>query len=125
MYYIFIVNALAPPLLTIFNPLRILKYFKRRILMNQKAESTLTQSEAHKLFEEDIQNFPSQYAVIIKTMLLTSFYFTAMPIVCVFTVIGLCLFYWANKVFNSFFYPINSPTDNIIEIQWSPAINWR
>lgn len=99
MYYIFIVNALAPPILTIFNPFRMMKYFKRRILINKKTESTLTQFEAHKLFEEDIQDIPSQYAVIIKTMLLTSFYFTAMPIVCVFTIIGLCLFYWANKVF--------------------------
>jgi len=98
MYYIFIINAIVPPIMTILHPFRIIKHFKRKMLINKKQESTLTQYEAHKLFEEPIQDFPSQYVVIIKSMLLASFYFTAMPIVCVFSIAGLILFYWANKV---------------------------
>ena len=41
---------------------------------------------------------PARFATLIKIMLLTTFYAPAVPIAAVFTIGGLILWYWAEKV---------------------------
>jgi len=43
-------------------------------------------------------DLPKRYAMVIKFVLLATFYAPAIPFALIYTVIGLGLWYWANKV---------------------------
>ena len=51
-----------------------------------------------RLFEGSNIPMPARFATLIKIMLLTTFYAPAVPIAVVFTIGGLILWYWAEKV---------------------------
>jgi len=100
IYWVFVTNALLPPLLTIFDLQYFWKRFKIYLVKRQESKghrNTLTQSEANKLYEGPTLDLPKRYAMVIKFVLMATFYAPAVPFALVFTIIGLGLFYWANK----------------------------
>jgi hypothetical protein len=54
--------------------------------------------EAFRLFEGPLIDPPAKYAGLIKTVLLTSFYASALPFSMIYTILGLVLTYWTDKV---------------------------
>lgn len=58
----------------------------------------MTQMEANKLYEGPNIDMPKKYSGIIRLMLLATFYAPAIPFALIFTLLGLTLWYWADKV---------------------------
>jgi hypothetical protein len=97
MWFVFVMNAFLGPIMTYYD---IWWFLKRR--NQQKAEQTkdikMTQAEANTLFEGPKIDIAGRYAILLKTMLLTCFYAPAMPIALIFTIVGLILTFWVDKV---------------------------
>jgi hypothetical protein len=111
MFYVVVIGALLPPLITIFDPEYIYKRFRRRRELAKGPKSKLTQREAHRfifdishcliddsLFEEPRMDMAFKHASLVKTMLLVAFYAPGIPLALIVAMIGLLLTYWSDKV---------------------------
>ncbi len=47
MFYIFVINAILPPLLDLIHPFRIFKMWRRKKILLQGTKANLTQQEAN------------------------------------------------------------------------------
>jgi len=98
MYYVFITNAFLPPLLNIFDSGYFFKLFKRYFLEKKGSSNKMNQMKANSLYEGPNFDLPLKYAGMIKTVLLATFYAPAIPFSLVYTIIGLGLWFWTDKV---------------------------
>lgn len=98
MWFVFLLNAFLGPFMTYFDVSWVLKKRSQNSAEKQGTNSKLTQAEANELFEGLKIDIAGKYAILLKSMLLTCFYAPAMPIALVFTIVGLILTYWADKV---------------------------
>jgi len=101
MYWVFITNAFLTPILAIFDPVYYMKLgfqwlAERKEKKGQK--NTMTQKQAHILYEGPVMAMPTKYAGMIKIVLLATFYAPAIPFSLIYTIGGLILWYWADKV---------------------------
>ena len=90
--------AIGMPILEAINPKYIFYYLKRIFLKNKGDRSDLTQIEANIAFEPPQVYMPENYGNIIGLMFYTAFYFTYFPIGTIFTILGLLLSYFVDKV---------------------------
>jgi hypothetical protein len=81
-----------------FDVFWLLKKITQQNAKKQGSNSKLTQAEAHATFEGLKIDIAGKYANLIKSMLLTCFYAPVMPIALIFTIVGLILTYWVDKV---------------------------
>lgn len=109
MYYVFITNAFLGPILNFFNPNYLVKRLKQNKAIKNGDNNTMTQAEANqyitislnlslRLFEGLALDISSKYATLIKSVLLTCLYAPFMPLTLIFTLFGLFLNYWVDKV---------------------------
>jgi hypothetical protein len=98
MFDVFISNAFMTPILIILDFGYYAKQNKQKKLETQdEHRQNMRQVEAHDLYEGCAMDMASKYAVVSKTVLLTSFYASAIPFASIFSLIGLFLTYWFNK----------------------------
>jgi hypothetical protein len=98
MFDVFISNAFITPLMIVLDVGYFMKQSKQKKLQEiEEHKHTIRQVEAHDLFEGSAMDMASKYAVVCKTVLLTSFYAPAIPFASIFSLIGLFLTYWFNK----------------------------
>ncbi len=91
-------TILVNSLLFAFDPMYLLKVYQRRNLVKNAAKSMMTQSEAHTLFEDPTLDIPNLYSGVINVMLFSAFYATLQPLVVLFGIFTLCVFYWIFKL---------------------------
>lgn len=100
MYFVFIVHAFLTPLVTILDP----SYFYKKWLQKKGADTEycdkMTQRQAHRFFEGMDMDMADKYATLIRTILLASFYAPAIPFALIFSLMGLLLTYWTDKVYS-------------------------
>jgi len=102
MYWVFITNAFLTPALAIFDPMYILKRVQQFFVERKETkggQNKMTQRDAHILYEGPVLAMPTKYAGMIKMVLLATFYAPAIPFALIYTIPGLILWYWADKVF--------------------------
>ncbi|EAS02885.2 kinase domain protein (macronuclear) [Tetrahymena thermophila SB210] len=97
IFYFFVVNAGSSFMSLLFDPMFYLKkilvwWFKR-----QGAQCTLTQEEANKLCEFPLHEIEIGYVDVMKTMYITIFYSSVVPVGLIISMIGFCFYYWAQK----------------------------
>ncbi|KAL4444393.1 hypothetical protein ABPG74_016686 [Tetrahymena malaccensis] len=97
IFYFFVVNAGSSFMSLLFDPMFYLKkilvwWFKR-----QGPKCTLTQGEANKLCEFPLHEIEIGYVDIMKTMYITIFYSSVVPVGLIISMIGFCFYYWAQK----------------------------
>ncbi|KAL4491908.1 hypothetical protein ABPG72_006163 [Tetrahymena utriculariae] len=97
IFYFFVVNAGSSFMSLLFDPMFYLKkilvwWFKR-----QGPKCTLTQEEANKLCEFPLHEIEIGYVDIMKTMYITIFYSSVVPVGIIISMIGFCFYYWAQK----------------------------
>jgi len=101
VYWIFLLNVFLLPLFTLINPLYLYKLGKRAYIERKEKKgekNNMTQMEANKLYEGPNIDMPKKYSGIIRLMLFATFYAPAIPFALIFTLLGLTLWYWADKV---------------------------
>ncbi|CAD8188436.1 unnamed protein product [Paramecium octaurelia] len=94
---IFIMNAAIAPLIWLIDPLSLFKKLQRDYQFSKGNGSLLTQREANEIMEQIDYQLAMRYADIIKTMWLTFFFGTAIPLGVFSSLIGLSLFYLVDK----------------------------
>lgn len=97
MFFVFISNAFLTPILNLFDPTYLLKLYKRKKAIKLGEQSTMTQKEAHLLFEESEMDLAVKNALLVKTMLLTAFFAPVIPFSLIFAILGLIFNYWVDK----------------------------
>jgi len=97
MFTTFIISALYTPIFNMIDFSYLWKLHKQRQAIEGDDIPDLTQAEANALFEGPQPNMSLKYSMLIKTMLLTSFYAPAMPAGIIITIIGLIFLYWSDK----------------------------
>ena len=97
MFYVFLSNAVLTPLLAIFDPFYVLKWWYRRQAMKDSNKREINQQQAHGLFEQYEMDISYRNAFLVKTMLAASFFAPAIPLVLPIAMIGLICNYWADK----------------------------
>lgn len=97
MFFVFISNAYLTPLLNLFDFGYFIKLYKRKKALKLGEKSTMTQKEAHTLFEESEMDLAVKNALMVKTMLLTAFFAPIIPFALIFAIIGLTFNYWVDK----------------------------
>lgn len=81
-----------------FDPLYLYRLYLRRKVVKAPEKSMMTQSEAHALFEDPSLDIPNLYSGVINVMLFSAFYATLEPLVILFAIITLCIYYWIFKI---------------------------
>lgn len=81
-----------------FDPFYLIRLLNRRKVIKNPEKSMLTQSEAHALFEEPTLDIPNLYSGVINVMLFSAFYATLEPLVVLFGLITLSIYYWIFKI---------------------------
>ena len=97
MFFIFLFNSILNPLFTIFDPLYIYKFFKRKLIERNPGNCKLTQHELNRLYEEPEFDFPTKYASIMKTLFITAFYGPFIPIGILVALLEVVLIYVCDK----------------------------
>ncbi|CAD8115595.1 unnamed protein product [Paramecium primaurelia] len=95
--YVFISNMIIPAITAILDPSYWLKVYQRYQEEQKGKYSVCTQEQLHKLFENNEETLSDRYAGIIKTMLMTSFYASIIPLGILFSIIALTILYWVYK----------------------------
>ncbi|CAK88674.1 unnamed protein product (macronuclear) [Paramecium tetraurelia] len=95
--YVFISNMIIPAVTAILDPFYWLKVYQRYSEEQKGKYSVCTQEQLHKLFENNEETLSDRYAGIIKTMLMTSFYASIIPLGILFSIGALTLLYWVYK----------------------------
>ncbi len=73
---------------------------QRKKIKKLGIRNIISQEEANSIFEGNQLELSFKYATVLKTLWFTALYSTLNPIVYIFGFIGLCLFYWMEKVKN-------------------------
>ncbi|KRX05843.1 WW domain [Pseudocohnilembus persalinus] len=81
----------------LIDPDLILCWLKRQYYIRQKDKCLLTQQEANKYSEYPRHEIEIGYADIMKTMYVTIFFATLVPIGEILSIFGLIIYYWAEK----------------------------
>ena len=97
MFTTFIISALYSPIFNLIDLSYIWKKCQQDKVLEGDDIPDMTQAEANALFEGPKPNMSLKYSVLLKTMLLTSFYAPAMPICLPITILGLIFLYWTDK----------------------------
>jgi len=95
MFFVFVTGAISTPVSTFLDPWYYLKIYQR--YRASKDSKDLTQKEAHDIFEGVSVDMSYKYSLVVKSVLLASFYAPSLPIIIVFSIIGLALVYWVDK----------------------------
>jgi len=95
MFFVFITGALSTPISTFLDPWYYLKLFQRH--RASKDTKNLNQKQAHEIFEDPSVDMSYKYSLVVKTVLLASFYAPSLPIILVFAILGLTFIYWVDK----------------------------
>jgi hypothetical protein len=98
MNYLFILNAILNPLLEVFEINELWKKILRWWHKRRDLYASMKQRDLNLLYEGPIFSLPQRYSNLQKTIFLTSFYATAMPISMLITLVGLFLKLWSEKV---------------------------
>ena len=75
----------------------LLRLYKRREVEKMGDKSFTTQAEANALFEGPMLDIANLYAMVVNIMLLAAFYATLTPMIVLFAMIILSVFYWVFK----------------------------
>ncbi|CAD8055090.1 unnamed protein product [Paramecium sonneborni] len=94
MTYFFISNAFIPPIIQMLDISSLVKSIKQYYY---KKYGILTQQELNELLEFPEHKIEESYAEVLKTMNVTFFVGPLVPLGYIFSIIGLILFYWAEK----------------------------
>lgn len=95
MFFVFITGTISTPVSTFLDPWYYLKIYQR--YRASKDTKDLTQKEAHDIFEGVSVDMSYKYSLVVKSVLLAAFYAPSLPIIIVFSIIGLALIYWVDK----------------------------
>jgi len=95
MFFVFITGALSTPISTFLDPWYYLKIFQR--YRASKTTKDLNQKQAHEIFEDPSVDMSYKYSLVVKSVLLASFYAPSLPIILVFAIFGLTFIYWVDK----------------------------
>jgi hypothetical protein len=87
-------NAFFIPLIWFINPFQIYVLIKRKFYYKKKYVS---QFEANHIMEDFNYSMGKRYAEIIKTIWFTFLYLSLIPFGAMLSLIGLTLYYWADK----------------------------
>jgi hypothetical protein len=90
-------NAYISPIMNLLDPVYFLTIAQRKRVAKTVETLDMTQSEAHLIFEDPEFDIAERYAVLIKTVWLTAFYATLIPIGLVISLSGLIVTYWVEK----------------------------
>ena len=66
--------------------------------MTQSLANQFKIKYSFRLFEGPQVEFSKKYAGIMKTLMLTAFYATLIPFATIFSILGIILFFWLDKV---------------------------
>ncbi|EAR91343.2 phage head-tail family protein, putative (macronuclear) [Tetrahymena thermophila SB210] len=94
---IFMVNSFLPVLFFIFDIQSIIKKYLRKKQESSGESSILTQQELLELYEDPAFAIQSEYSQIMKTLLMTLFYATPLPICIFWSILGLIIQYFIAK----------------------------
>ncbi|CAD8107052.1 unnamed protein product [Paramecium sonneborni] len=95
--YVFISNMIIPAVTAILDPAYWIKVYNRYSEEQKGKYSLCTQEQLNKLYENNEETLSDRYAAILKTMLMTSFYASIIPLGILFSIIALTLLYWVFK----------------------------
>ncbi|EAR87534.2 transmembrane protein, putative (macronuclear) [Tetrahymena thermophila SB210] len=97
--WVFLWNAILPPLVWIINPYQIYKENKRKkqLQLAKQKMCFLTQQEANELMEEYPYIQGKRYADIMKTMWFTFLYAPCIPLGNFFSMFNLVIYYYIDK----------------------------
>lgn len=95
--FVFQMNAFYTPIYNLVNIWYWLRVYNRSKAKREGDQSKLTQSEAMLLFEHPQVDFATSYSGIIKSLFSAAFYAPVVPIVLVWTLLGIFLCYWVDK----------------------------
>lgn len=91
----FFINAFFVPLIWLVNPWQIKQLVLRRFKRNK---NYYTQAEANDIMSDAQYVMGKRYAEIVETMWFTFLYATLIPIGAFITFLGLCIYYWSDKI---------------------------
>ena len=97
MFFVFLINAFYVPVLDLLNPMHFYNKYKQKKALELGDSIVMTQQTANTLFEGPQIEISNKYALVIKTMILTSFYAPGMPLVTLISLVGLIFSYWSEK----------------------------
>ena len=81
-----------------FDPMYVLRLYKRYKVVKNPQKSMMTQAEAHSLFEDPTLDIPNSYSGVINVMLFSAFYATLQPLVVLFGIVTITIYYWIFKI---------------------------
>lgn len=79
IHFILITNAIITPLLRIFDPILMLKFVQRQLIIRQKNQCSLPQQKVHQIFENPKMDIADAYSHISRTLLLSAWFAMAAP----------------------------------------------
>ncbi|KAL4478395.1 hypothetical protein ABPG74_006630 [Tetrahymena malaccensis] len=94
---IFMVNSFLPTLFFVFDIPTLIKKFLRKKQEECQKNSILTQQELLELYEDPEFTIQTEYSQIMKTLLMTLFYATPLPICIFWSILGLIIQYFIAK----------------------------
>ncbi|KAL4475819.1 hypothetical protein ABPG72_011380 [Tetrahymena utriculariae] len=94
---IFMVNSFLPVLFFVFDIQTLIKKYLRKKQESCEQNSILTQQELLELYEDPEFAIQSEYSQIMKTLLMTLFYATPLPICILWSILGLIVQYFIAK----------------------------
>ncbi|KAL4478393.1 hypothetical protein ABPG74_006628 [Tetrahymena malaccensis] len=94
---IFMVNSFLPVLFFVFDIPTLIKSFLRKKQERCEQNSILTQQELLELYEDPEFAIQTEYSQIMKTLLMTLFYATPLPICILWSILGLIIQYFIAK----------------------------
>lgn len=95
--YVFTLNAFYTPIYNLVNIWYLLGKYSRSKARSLDKKSNLTQKQAMLLYENPKMDFATFYSGIIKSMFSAAFYSPVVPIVLLWTFLGIFLCYWVDK----------------------------
>lgn len=97
MFYFFVINAVSGPVINYIDISYVIKLIKQKIYFKQKDKCMLTQVEANQILEYPRHEIEISYADIMKTMYISIFYSTVVPIGQYISIVGIIFYYWVEK----------------------------
>ena len=97
LWFIFLSNTTVPPIINLFDVWWFIRLYKRKQIKAEKL--ILTQRETNYWFEGSNPNMSSKYAAVIKTMWVTCFYSSILPLALPLSILGLIFVYWLKNIF--------------------------
>lgn len=88
-WYIMLFNIITPPMSNFLNPFHLMRWMKRRSIINTGKNCTFTQKEANFWFEGPPFDIAQRYANHTKTIMISLFFMPMLPLSLVAGALGM------------------------------------